>query len=68
MKLQFATQTTMPQGGLRINGLGCPQCSAPLVDSIMAVNSNARFRECNCTLCDYVSTYNKETLELTKKY
>ncbi len=51
------------------NGLGCPQCSAPLVDTLAGIiRSDNKTKDTHCTQCDYSSTYDITTLQLAKTY
>lgn len=68
MNLTFVPKPNVFQSVLRLNGLGCPQCSSPLVDTPIGVRTNGVTKDTHCVMCDFVSTYNTQTMVLAKRY
>lgn len=59
--------TAKTQNGLGcLNGLFCPECNAPMVDTLRDFSlSNHNIKDCLCPMCDYEGQYFAPTKTIT---
>ena len=55
--LELQNQTTVKSLNpelKKLNGLGCPTCSSPLIDNIPQYEFHIHIKSVHCTNCDYI--------------
>lgn len=44
-----------------LNGLSCPVCNAPLVDTLSGLSTSETIKDSYCPMCDFAGHYNINT-------
>lgn len=44
-----------------LNGLSCPDCKSPLIDTLSTITEDRKLNQAHCPVCQWEGTYNKFT-------
>lgn len=54
MNTTLAPVKSVQSQEIKLNGLGCPQCSSPLSDNVPQYEAHNHIKSMSCTNCDYI--------------
>lgn len=55
------SNTKIEKGLGCLNGLSCPNCKSPLVDTLSGETKDRKLKDCYCPMCEFTGSYNRFT-------
>lgn len=55
------TPSKMTKGLGCLNGLSCPECHAPMVDTLSKEITDRKYKACYCPMCEFTGQYQRFT-------
>lgn len=62
-----STLTKIEKGLGCLNGLLCPECKAPMVDTLDNTITDKKLKACHCPMCEFTGSYNRFTKTIKAK-